>query len=636
MSAGALDALFGIVQSDGDEVELGGGLNFTGGLAAEFNQSTGVIDVTLAGAGEASIIDYDNAASGLAASNVQDAIDEIAGWGWSSVLENGANSGGHDVTIDADDAFIFERGAAHARMVASVDIPGGIDLENDGGSAAGFLFVDGATRGALYTVDGSGTTLEAETGRLLLNAADGRVDFDALDGFDFERVGGGPVVITVTDAAPVVTWTTEVGSSEIAVTGALELEASTDLEVEAGDDVFLDAGARIIAEAATSFAATGTTTATLTAGTLATIAGADILLNAADDLTLNAVDLIVGTTTCAITADASFTVDSDLVDIASGDTAVVSAAAALSLTSGTTATVQGATSVVLNVGGAVLTVAATLATFAQPVVIPGGTGTASTGSLRTGDNFTIYGRDDGNTGNRLLLEWATDNLSLGDSSNIDDLKIQVNASGIIGFYCGSAIGEIASTGLTMVSGKQLALSSINQYLVADASGIEYHVPTGDTHEFFVNSVSKLLVDTSLVTVGAAALAIGTSTAATGALRFGNNAATYSELAAGTDSRIFVLGSDDILRVGDANVRMDFTVSSTLVAIMRSTELELQSNVNLQLLGVGTIDFAHNIALGGGAAATMGTIGGSGPTAAAQSKWIQVMVDSVNHWIPAWV
>lgn len=41
------------------------------------------------------------------------------------------------------------------------------------------------------------------------------------------------------------------------------------------------------------------------------------------------------------------------------------------------------------------------------------------------------------------------------------------------------------------------------------------------------------------------------------------------------------------------------------------------------------------AAGGGAAATLGTIGGSGPTTAAQAKWVKQEYDGVVHWFPAW-
>lgn len=50
---------------------------------------------------------------------------------------------------------------------------------------------------------------------------------------------------------------------------------------------------------------------------------------------------------------------------------------------------------------------------------------------------------------------------------------------------------------------------------------------------------------------------------------------------------------------------------------------------------GPVDINNGIALGGGAAATLGTIGGAGPTAAAQAQWVQIEVGGVNHWIPAW-
>jgi hypothetical protein len=446
MSAGALDALFGIVQSDGDEVELGGGLNFTGGLAAAYNQGTGVIDVTLAASGEASIIDYDNAASGLAASNVQDAIDELAAWGWADVLENGASSGGHDVTIDADDAFIFERGAANARMVASVDLPGGIDLENDGGSSAGFLLVNGATRGAVYTF-GGGTTLETETGVLLLNAPADIVHLTSDVGFDFESTTpGGPVVITVTVTAPVVTWTTDVGGTQLDVVG--------DFIVEASDDVGFDADADFWIEAVSNFDVTA--------------------------------------------AGGTHTYENDFFITALGEIGL-----------------DGDSGVTLSGGGTLL-----------------------------------------------------------------------------GTFTNSA------SGLQMAAGKRVAFGGVStQYITSDASGMESHVPTGDTFEWFINSVSKLLIDTSLVTVGAAALAIGATVASTGAIRLVNNSAiNFRNAANGGDiSGVFTNGSDQLFLGWSGNPASTliysgtgFTIQmipgGTAVGIWRTTELELASTMALDFAG----------------------------------------------------
>ncbi len=50
---------------------------------------------------------------------------------------------------------------------------------------------------------------------------------------------------------------------------------------------------------------------------------------------------------------------------------------------------------------------------------------------------------------------------------------------------------------------------------------------------------------------------------------------------------------------------------------------------------GRVDINNGIALGGGAAATLGTIGGAGPTAAAQAQWVEIDIGGVAHWIAVW-
>lgn len=43
-----------------------------------------------------------------------------------------------------------------------------------------------------------------------------------------------------------------------------------------------------------------------------------------------------------------------------------------------------------------------------------------------------------------------------------------------------------------------------------------------------------------------------------------------------------------------------------------------------------------VANGGGAAPVVGTIGGSGPTLAAQAGWARMLdADGVPYWVPAW-
>lgn len=50
---------------------------------------------------------------------------------------------------------------------------------------------------------------------------------------------------------------------------------------------------------------------------------------------------------------------------------------------------------------------------------------------------------------------------------------------------------------------------------------------------------------------------------------------------------------------------------------------------------GRVDINNGIALGGGAAPTLGTIGGSGPTTAAQAQWLEVDIGGTPHWIAVW-
>ncbi len=50
---------------------------------------------------------------------------------------------------------------------------------------------------------------------------------------------------------------------------------------------------------------------------------------------------------------------------------------------------------------------------------------------------------------------------------------------------------------------------------------------------------------------------------------------------------------------------------------------------------GRVDINNPIALGAGAAATLGTIGGTGPTAAAQRDWVEIDVNGSARWIATW-
>lgn len=75
----------------------------------------------------------------------------------------------------------------------------------------------------------------------------------------------------------------------------------------------------------------------------------------------------------------------------------------------------------------------------------------------------------------------------------------------------------------------------------------------------------------------------------------------------------------------ANTDNTFDIGAT--AATRPRDLHLARN-----LGFAT---GQSVALGGGAAPTFGTIGGSGPAAAAQVAWLKVLLNNVNTFIPYW-
>ena len=76
-------------------------------------------------------------------------------------------------------------------------------------------------------------------------------------------------------------------------------------------------------------------------------------------------------------------------------------------------------------------------------------------------------------------------------------------------------------------------------------------------------------------------------------------------------------------------------------------LSIQNNVNngattfqgtgkINFVGGGLFNFGTGRALGAAASATLGTIGATGPTVAAQAQWLEIEIGGVSHFIAVWV
>lgn len=110
------------------------------------------------------------------------------------------------------------------------------------------------------------------------------------------------------------------------------------------------------------------------------------------------------------------------------------------------------------------------------------------------------------------------------------------------------------------------------------------------------------------------IAVGTTPAASGIIRIPNGQELKSRNTANSaDIRMLVVGGgSDIVQVGDTGQRL------TLVA------------------SAGNLNVGYDVtALGGGAAPTVGTIGGSGPATAAQNSWLKILINGTASFIPVW-
>jgi hypothetical protein len=82
-----------------------------------------------------------------------------------------------------------------------------------------------------------------------------------------------------------------------------------------------------------------------------------------------------------------------------------------------------------------------------------------------------------------------------------------------------------------------------------------------------------------------------------------------------------------------------TQAAGLITLSAATAGSGTDNIDIVLTPIGTGDVKIGkalVALGGGAAPTLGTIGGAGPTAAAQNTWLQLKDSAGNPmWVPIW-
>ncbi len=142
------------------------------------------------------------------------------------------------------------------------------------------------------------------------------------------------------------------------------------------------------------------------------------------------------------------------------------------------------------------------------------------------------------------------------------------------------------------------------YNVVDSTDYINYNRGSDVWGWVIGNVTQLTLSASAMVLTPGVFSIGTTPATTGAIRVNSSGSLVARNAANSGNITLIGLSVDIVAIGAGAT--DILWSKPLVA------------------------------LGGGAAPTLGTVGGSGPTTAAQNSWMRVLDSTAGaFWVPVW-
>lgn len=226
---------------------------------------------------------------------------------------------------------------------------------------------------------------------------------------------------------------------------------------------------------------------------------------------------------------------------------------------------------------------------------------------------------------------------LGGSNPMIQVGVDVAGGVLAG---GFAVGQSAGNNvLTWWRGNATASSAVavietsgwNNQIVVNASSIALQ---GESYAH-----SNVLIGTKTDDKGAKLTILKTSAITSGEARSIHSTGTFNPTS-GTATYQHLGLAYTINQTGGAS-------GNTCGILMEATETALGGTHTLIDLKVGgttkfRVDNAGTIttglaaiALGGGAAPTVGTIGGSGPATAAQASWMKINIAGADHFIPLW-
>ncbi len=108
---------------------------------------------------------------------------------------------------------------------------------------------------------------------------------------------------------------------------------------------------------------------------------------------------------------------------------------------------------------------------------------------------------------------------------------------------------------------------------------------------------------------------------------------------GTVDEVFFDWSASVNKAVSGNytgIKLDVTEIATVGSDNRLLDIQVGSVTQFNVRNNGLVDYTTPDALGAGGAATLGLIGGTGPTVAAQNQWLKIKINGTDHWLPVWV
>ncbi len=255
----------------------------------------------------------------------------------------------------------------------------------------------------------------------------------------------------------------------------------------------------------------------------------------------------------------------------------------------------GTTATLTIAGTTWLTSTTSLTALSQSLSLTAtGATVASAGTLRTSATYTHKSRNAGNTADADIITMASDVLTIGEDTDIADVRIRALTS--VELYAAGAMVAEAEAGVFQLQGS----NKLDWVTSAVLSIGGTNIATSTTSLWsFAQAVS--------VTSSAA------SVASTGEFRTRNNFTFYARNNANTqDIRVLNVGTGDSVNIGDATQSVNLVLTSgtgevliqrastsyittgssvinltpnaTTVAIVRTTELELASTMGLDFAG----------------------------------------------------